>query len=112
LSAFYTFTRVIVRGLNPLHHIIPFGGADGRGTLYPAEMIYAQVMGNPEGPAQKLAFIVIPVLPDGINNFDEYFLKQVFGKVFVLHKEKNTGINPVFIAFDEVFKRYHVAFIK
>jgi uncharacterized protein YegL len=67
-------------------------------------MIDTQVVGNTHGPTQELAFVVVPVVADGINDLDKHILKQVFGQVLVFYEEKNGSVNPVFIPVYQSFQ--------
>jgi hypothetical protein len=52
-------------------------------------MIHAEIVRNAHGPGKEFTFFRVPASPDGVNDLNQYVLKNVLGQVFVLNEEKD-----------------------
>ena len=79
------------------------------GPLHFPEMIHTEVVCNPQSPWEEFALICIAARTKGINDFDEYFLENIFSQAPILYKDDDGSENSVFVLFDQLFQRIGIA---
>ena len=67
-------------------------------------MINTEVVSDSQGPGKEFSFICIAAGTKCIDDFDEYFLENVFSKIFILYKDYDGSENPVLVLVDQVFQ--------
>jgi hypothetical protein len=72
-------------------------------------MIHTEVVCNPQSPWEEFALICVAARTKGINDFDEYFLENIFSQAPILYQDDDGSENSVFVLFDQLFQRIGIA---
>lgn len=79
--------------------------ADLRAALVAAEGIHAHVVTDAHGPLQELALVVVLAPAKGIDDFDEYLLKDVLSLAVVFREEVDAGVDLLLVTAEEFLER-------
>jgi hypothetical protein len=101
LTANHSLLGVPLGTLQDVEDVEGFRLANLGAALVAAEGVNAHIVADAHRPLQEFALVVVLATAQGVNDFDEDFLEDVFGLAVVLGEEVNGGIDFLLVAAEE-----------